>query len=59
MTMVLYEGKAIAFGPSAEVFARVRNAGGKGPPGTPQPPPPQPPQAKAEQRASLAESVPS
>ena len=30
MTMVLYEGKAIAFGPSAEVFARVRNAGGKG-----------------------------
>ncbi len=53
MTMVLYEGKAIAFGPSAEVFARVRNAGGKGPPGTPQPPP----QAKAEQRASIAESV--
>jgi ATP-binding cassette subfamily C protein PrsD len=53
MTMVLYEGKAIAFGPSAEVFARVRNSGGKGPPGTPQPPP----QAKAEQRASLAESV--
>ena len=47
MTMVLYEGKAIAFGPSAEVFARVRNAGGKGVPGSPQPPP----QAKAEQRA--------
>jgi ATP-binding cassette, subfamily C, bacterial PrsD len=53
MTMVLYEGKAIAFGPSAEVFARVRNAGGKGPPGSPQPPP----QAKAEPRASIAESV--
>src|SRR5438309_3020813 len=53
MTMVLYEGKAIAFGPSAEVFARVRNAGGKGAPGSPQPPP----QAKAEQRASIAESV--
>src|SRR4029453_1580794 len=45
MTMVLYEGKAIAFGPSAEVFARVRNAGGKGVPGSPQ--------AKAEQRPSL------
>ena len=57
MTMVLYEGKAIAFGPSAEVFARVRNAGGKG---TPTPAPAQPsPQAKAEPRASIAESVPS
>jgi hypothetical protein len=54
MTMVLYEGKAIAFGPSAEVFARVRNAGGKGVPGAPQSPPPQ---AKAEPRPSLAESV--
>jgi ATP-binding cassette, subfamily C, bacterial PrsD len=52
MTMVLYEGKAIAFGPSAEVFARVRSAGGKIP-GAPQPPP----QAKAEPRPSLAESV--
>ena len=29
MTMVLYEGKAIAFGPREEVFARVRNATGK------------------------------
>jgi ATP-binding cassette subfamily C protein PrsD len=57
MTMVLYEGKAIAFGPSAEVFARVRNAGGKGPP-TPAPAQPSP-QAKAEPRASIAESVPS
>src|SRR6478736_1617353 len=55
MTMVLYEGKLIAFGPSAEVFARVRNANAKGAPGAPQ----SPPQAKAEQRPSLAESVPS
>ena len=56
MTMVLYEGKAIAFGPSAEVFARVRSAGGKSVPGAP----PSPPQAKAEPRPSLAaESVPS
>jgi ATP-binding cassette subfamily C protein PrsD len=53
MTMVLYEGKLIAFGPSAEVFARVRNAGGKGLPGSPQ----SPPQAKAEPRAAIAESV--
>ena len=29
MTMVLYEGKLIAFGPSAEVFARVKAANGK------------------------------
>jgi ATP-binding cassette subfamily C protein PrsD len=57
MTMVLYEGKAIAFGPSEEVFARVRSAGGKG---TPTPAPAQPsPQAKAEPRAAIAESVPS
>jgi len=55
MTMVLYEGKAIAFGPSEEVFARVKKANGKGPP-VPTPPTPQ---AKAESRASLAESVPS
>src|SRR5206468_12766512 len=53
MTMVLCEGKAISFGPSAEVFARVRNAGSKGPSESSQ----SPPQAKAEQRASLAESV--
>ena len=31
MMMVLYEGKAIAFGPSAEVFARVRNVNGQAP----------------------------
>jgi len=29
MAMVLYEGKAIAFGPSEEVFARVRTATGQ------------------------------
>jgi PrtD family type I secretion system ABC transporter len=57
MTMVLYEGKAIAFGPSEEVFARVRKANGKGPPAPAQPSPQA--QAKAEPRASLAESVPS
>ena len=50
MTMVLYDGKAIAFGPSAEVFARVKAANGK----TGARPPPQ---AKAEPRPSLAESV--
>jgi PrtD family type I secretion system ABC transporter len=56
MTMVLYEGKAIAFGPREEVFARVRTANaGKTPAGPPAPPP----QAKAEPRPSLAESVPS
>jgi PrtD family type I secretion system ABC transporter len=56
MTMVLYEGKAIAFGPREEVFARVRTASaGKPAAGPPAPPP----QAKAEPRPSLAESVPS
>ena len=51
MTMVLYDGKLIAFGPSAEVFARVKAANGKKEPA--------PPQAKAEPRPQLAESVPS
>jgi ABC-type protease/lipase transport system fused ATPase/permease subunit len=50
MTMVLYEGKAIAFGPREEVFARVRNTTGKAPAAPT-------PQAKAEPRAALAESV--
>ena len=54
MTMVLYEGKAIAFGPREEVFARVRSASGKA-----AGPQPQAPQAKAEPRPSLAETVPS
>jgi ATP-binding cassette, subfamily C, bacterial PrsD len=48
---VLYDGKLIAFGPSAEVFARVKAANGKKEPA--------PPQAKAEPRPALAESVPS
>jgi ATP-binding cassette, subfamily C, bacterial PrsD len=30
MAMVLYEGKAIAFGPREEIFARVRTATGQG-----------------------------
>jgi len=51
MTMVLYEGKAIAFGPREEVFARVRAAGGKAAQGTPVP------QAKADPRPALAESA--
>src|SRR6266700_995187 len=54
MAMILYEGKAIAFGPSEEIFARVRMAQG------------QPaaarksaaaPTAKVVRRAPLAESV--
>jgi ATP-binding cassette, subfamily C, bacterial PrsD len=31
MAMVLYEGKAIAFGPREEIFARVRNTSAKAP----------------------------
>ena len=53
MTMVLYEGKAIAFGPSAEVFARVKAANGKATAAQAS----APPQAKAEPRAALVESV--
>ncbi|MGB8398367.1 type I secretion system permease/ATPase [Bradyrhizobium sp.] len=45
MAMVLYEGKAIAFGSSEQVFARVRNATG------------QAADAKAVRRAPLAEGV--
>jgi ATP-binding cassette, subfamily C, bacterial PrsD len=48
---VLYDGKLIAFGPSAEVFARVKAANGKKEPA--------PSLAKAEPRPALAESVPS
>ena len=55
MTMVLYEGKAIAFGSSQEVFARVRTATGQAAAAR-QPPPPI---AKAEHLKSLTESVPS
>jgi ABC-type protease/lipase transport system fused ATPase/permease subunit len=54
MAMVLYEGKAIAFGSCEEIFARVRA-------GTGQPAPPRqspaPPHAKAVRRAPVTESV--
>jgi ATP-binding cassette, subfamily C, bacterial PrsD len=50
MMMVLYEGKAIAFGPSEEVFARVRNVTSKAAAR---------PAAKARQPKTLAEGVPS
>ena len=53
MMMVLYEGKAIAFGPSAEVFARVRNVTGQAPTTAR---PAAPPSAKVNQ-PKLAESV--
>jgi ATP-binding cassette, subfamily C, bacterial PrsD len=53
MTMVLYEGKAIAFGSSQEVFARVRTATGQAAAAR-QPPPPT---VKAEHLKSLTESV--
>lgn len=54
MTMVLYEGKAIAFGPSDEVFARVRNATGQAAAARHAT---SPPSAKADHRAALAEDV--
>ena len=54
MTMVLYEGKAIAFGPSDEVFARVRNATGQAAAARQAT---SPPSAKADHRAALAEDV--
>jgi ABC-type protease/lipase transport system fused ATPase/permease subunit len=54
MMLVLYEGKAIAFGPSEEVFARVRNVNSKAAAARPAAPPP----VKANQ-PKLAESVPS
>jgi ATP-binding cassette subfamily C protein PrsD len=54
MTMVLYEGKAIAFGPSDEVFARVRNATGQAAAARQAI---SPPSAKADHRAALAEDV--
>jgi len=54
MAMILYEGKAIAFGPSEEIFARVRTANGqvaaaRQPVG--------PSNAKTVSRAPVAESV--
>jgi ATP-binding cassette, subfamily C, bacterial PrsD len=54
MMMVLYEGKAIAFGPSEEVFARFRNVTSKAAARPAAPPP-----AKARQPKTLAEGVPS
>jgi ATP-binding cassette, subfamily C, bacterial PrsD len=54
MMMVLYEGKAIAFGPSEEVFARFRNGTSKAAARPAAPPP-----AKARQPKTLAEGVPS
>jgi len=67
MAMVLYDGKAIAFGACAEIFARVRASqqgqvgAAKGP--VPQVQPVQPVQSaptpgiKAPRRAAVAESV--
>jgi ATP-binding cassette, subfamily C, bacterial PrsD len=54
MAMVLYEGKAIAFGPCEEIFARVRNAPGQTAPARQAAAAPAP---KAARRASLAEGV--
>jgi ATP-binding cassette subfamily C protein PrsD len=54
MTLVLYEGKAIAFGPSDEVFARVRSATGQAAAAKRVE---SPSSAKADRRAVLAESV--
>src|ERR1700736_5033536 len=57
MAMILYEGKAIAFGPSEEIFARVRTAQGQ--PAQQARQPVAAPNAKTVRRAPLAESVPS
>jgi PrtD family type I secretion system ABC transporter len=54
MMMVLYEGKAIAFGPSEEVFARVRNVTSQAAARPAAAPP-----AKANQPKTLVEGVPS
>jgi ABC-type protease/lipase transport system fused ATPase/permease subunit len=54
MAMVLYEGKAIAFGPCEEIFARVRAATGQTASARPSAPAPN---AKTVRRAPLAESV--
>jgi len=55
MMMVLYEGKAIAFGPSEEVFARVRNINSQAAAARPA----AQPSAKANQPKTLTEGVPS
>jgi ABC-type protease/lipase transport system fused ATPase/permease subunit len=57
MAMILYEGKAIAFGPSEEIFARVRTANGQT--AAAKQPPAVAPNAKVVRRAPVAEGVPS
>ncbi|HMI14237.1 MAG TPA: type I secretion system permease/ATPase [Bradyrhizobium sp.] len=57
MAMILYEGKAIAFGPSEEIFARVRTANGQT--ATAKQPAAVAPNAKVVRRAPVAEDVPS
>src|SRR6202171_2127587 len=57
MAMILYEGKAIAFGPSEEIFARVRTANGQTAPA--KQPAAVAPNAKVVRRAPVAESAPS
>jgi PrtD family type I secretion system ABC transporter len=60
MALVLYEGKAIAFGSSEEIFARVRAANGQRAPTaqtTPAKPTASVSPAKAARRAALAESI--
>ena len=52
MAMVLYEGKVIAFGPTEEIFARVRGSRAPGAPKMPAQP-----MAKAPPRAAVAESI--
>jgi ATP-binding cassette, subfamily C, bacterial PrsD len=54
MAMVLYEGKAIAFGSCEEIFARVRTANGQAAPARPTA---TVANVKAARRAPLAESV--
>jgi ATP-binding cassette subfamily C protein PrsD len=60
MALVLYEGRAIAFGSSEEIFARVRAANGQRAPtaqATPAKPAASASPAKAARRAALAESI--
>jgi hypothetical protein len=51
--MVLYDGKVIAFGPTEEIFSRVR--GSRTPAAAPKMPPQSMP--KASSRAAVTESV--
>ena len=60
MALVLYEGRAIAFGSSEEIFARVRAANGQRVPtaqAIPEKPAASASPAKAARRAALAESI--